>query len=338
MNKVKKSATALAEEAMLKLWAKEKIFEKSLKLRAKAPYFSFYDGPPFANGLPHYGHVVPSTIKDAIARYKTMQGYYVPRVAGWDTHGLPVEYDVEKQLGLTGKRQILDMGVDKFNQACRDSVFRYKGEFENFIRRLGRWVDLDNAYATLDDSYIESVWWVFAEIYKKGLVYKGFRSMPYCPRCATPLSNFELNQGYQDDVEDPSVYATFPLADNPKIKLLAWTTTPWTLYANELLAVKPDATYATVELKNPVDINVKRLILAKNRLSELDLRKSEYRVVKTQKGQELVGQKYEPLYKVTTLSAKDLENAYQVLPESTVSLEDGTGVLHVAPRYGEVDL
>src|SRR3989344_5575362 len=335
---VQKSQFAVLEEDMLKIWKKEKTFQNSLDLRKGAKQFSFYDGPPFANGLPHYGHVVPSTIKDAMGRYKTMRGYYVPRVAGWDTHGLPVEYEVEKQLGISGKKQILKLGVDKFNQACRDSVFRYKGEFEDFISRLGRWIDLEHPYTTLDDSYIESVWWVLSELHKKDLVYRSFRSMPYCPRCATPLSNFELNQGYQDDVEDPSVYVTFPLKSDPDTALLAWTTTPWTLYANELLAVKPDATYATVELKNPVDINVKRLILAKNRLSELDLRKSEYRVVKTQKGQELVGQKYEPLYKVTTLSAKDLENAYQVLPESTVSLEDGTGVLHVAPRYGEVDL
>src|SRR3989344_6606901 len=292
MNKVKKSATALAEEAMLKLWAKEKIFEKSLKLRQKAPYFSFYDGPPFANGLPHYGHVVPSTIKDAIARYKTMRGYYVPRVAGWDTHGLPVEYDVEKQLGLSGKKQILKRGDDKFNRACRDSVFLYKSEFEDFIRRLGRWVDLDNAYATLDDSYIESVWWVFAEIYKKGLVYKGFRSMPYCPRCATPLSNFELNQGYQDDVEDPSVFATFPLAKNPEVKLLAWTTTPWTLPANAALAVDAKADYAYAQLKE----DGSALVLAKKRLDLLDLRKNDYRVIKTVKGKELVGLKYQPLY------------------------------------------
>ena len=327
----------MAEEAMLKLWAKEKTFEKSLKLRERAPHFSFYDGPPFANGLPHYGHVVPSTIKDAIARYKTMRGYYVPRVAGWDTHGLPVEYDVEKQLGLSGKKQILEMGVDKFNQACRDSVFRYKGEFENFIRRLGRWVDLDNAYATLDDSYIESVWWVFAEIYKKGLVYKGFRSMPYCPRCATPLSNFELNQGYQDDVEDPSVFATFPLKDNPKIKLLAWTTTPWTLPANAALAIDAKADYAYAELK----ADGSQLVLAKKRLDLLDLRKSEYKVLKTLKGKQLAGLKYEPLYplpKNHKFTPEQLDKVWRIYTDESVSLEDGTGILHVAPRYGETDL
>lgn len=384
MNKdSKKSDTALAEEEMLKIWAKEKTFELSLKNRKGSKYFSFYDGPPFANGLPHYGHVVPSAIKDAIARYKTMRGYYVPRVAGWDTHGLPVEYDVEKQLGLSGKKQILQMGVDKFNQACRESVFRYKGEFEDFIRRLGRWVDLDKAYTTLDDNYIESVWWVFSEIYKKNLIYKSFRSMPYCPRCATPLSNFELNQGYQDDVEDPSVYVLFPIiqerpssdvelgakreadrsvlevtvkgasqagnnvprrehqrvgrsstqqADAP-VSFLAWTTTPWTLPANAALAVDPKADYVYAQLKS----DGSSLILAKKRLDVLDLRQSDYKILKTVKGKELVGLHYQPLYDVDFKD--DSQLAYQIYgPEEGVSLEDGTGILHIAPRYGEFDL
>lgn len=337
MSVIKKSATALAEEVMLKVWAKEKTFQKSLDNRKGKPYFSFYDGPPFANGLPHYGHVVPSTIKDAIARYKTMQGYYVPRVAGWDTHGLPVEYDVEKQLGLSGKKQILEMGVEKFNQACRDSVFRYKKEFEDFILRLGRWVDLENAYATLDDNYIESVWWVFSEIYKKGLVYRGFRSMPYCPRCATPLSNFELNQGYQDDVQDPSVFATFPLGADPSTKLLAWTTTPWTLPANAALAVDVKADYAYAQLKS----DGTTLVLAKKRLDVLDLRQNEYKVLKTVKGKELVGLNYKPLYglpKSHSFTKQQQANVWKVYADDNVSLEDGTGILHVAPRYGETDL
>jgi len=337
VSEIKKSATALAEEAMLKIWAKEKTFKHSLENRQGNKYFSFYDGPPFANGLPHYGHVVPSTIKDAIARYKTMQGYYVPRVAGWDTHGLPVEYDVEKQLGLTGKKQILEMGVDKFNQACRESVFRYKSEFEDFIRRLGRWADLDDAYATLDDNYIESVWWVFSEIYKKGLVYKSFRSMPYCPRCATPLSNFELNQGYQDDVEDPSVFATFPLVNDPRVKLLAWTTTPWTLPANAALAVDPKADYAYAKLTQ----DGSTVVLAKERLDVLDLRESDYKLLKTVKGHQLVGLKYQPLYdlpKGHKFSSDQVDSVWQVYADDSVSLEDGTGILHAAPRYGETDL
>ncbi len=334
MNKEhKKSDTALAEEAMLEVWKKEKTFQKSLTNRKGRPYFSFYDGPPFANGLPHYGHVVPSTIKDSIARYKTMQGFFVPRIAGWDTHGLPVEYDVEKQLGIKSKREILKMGVEKFNQACRDSVFRYKNEFEEFILRLGRWVDLENAYATLDDNYIESVWHVFAELNKKGLVYKSFRSMPYCPRCATPLSNFELNQGYQDNVEDPSVFALFPLSNDSNVKLLAWTTTPWTLPANAALAVDPKADYAYVELKS----DHSQLVLALKRLNMLDLRKAEYKLLKKVKGKDLVGLSYQPLYKIE-LTENDT-NVHKVYSSDTgVDLEEGTGILHIAPRYGEFDL
>ncbi len=338
MSQYKKSQFSLIEEEIMALWEKERTFEASLKQREGKPYFSFYDGPPFANGLPHYGHVVPSTIKDAMGRYKTMQGYYVPRIAGWDTHGLPVEYEVEKQLGISGKKQIMEMGVEKFNQACRDSVFKYKTEFEHFIKRLGRWIDLENAYATLDDEYIESVWWVLSELHQKGLVYQGFRSMPYCPRCATPLSNFELNQGYQDDVEDPSVYAVFPLKDDPKVGLLAWTTTPWTLPANAALAVKLDADYVTVELKKPENLEVKQLILAKSRLSELELRKSEYKIIKTSKGKDLVGIAYEPLYEPWGISEAEAKTVHRVYADESVSLEDGTGVLHVAPRYGEADL
>ncbi len=322
------------EADMLTAWNKEKTFEASLKLRQKSPRFSFYDGPPFANGLPHYGHVVAITEKDAVTRYKTMRGYYVPRRNGWDTHGLPVEYDLEKQLGISGKKQILEMGVDKFNAAARASVFKYKEQWEEFMTRMGRWADKDS-YATLDDNYIESVWWVLSELYQKGLVYKGFRSNPYCPRCATPLSNFELNQGYQDGVKDPSVYAFFPLTDDPKTALLAWTTTPWTLPANAALAVKPDADYVTVELTaKPDEWQLHRLVLAKSRLNELDLRKTEYKIVKTQKGKELVGQAYDPLYEIKNKSA----STHTVIGADNVSLDDGTGVLHVAPAYGEEDL
>lgn len=333
MADAQKSQFSQIEEQMLEVWDKEQTFEASLKQREGGERFSFYDGPPFANGLPHYGHALASTEKDAITRYKTMRGYYVPRRAGWDTHGLPVEYEVEKQLKLSGKQEILKMGIDKFNQACRDSVFKYKGEWEQFLRRFGRWIDLKNAYATLDDSYIESVWWVFSELHKKDLVTKGFRSMPYCPRCATPLSNFELNQGYQDDVEDPSVYVTFPLVDDPKTVLLAWTTTPWTLPANAALAVDPKADYVTVELQDG-----QRLILAKQQLEILKEGHDSYKVLETKKGKDLVGLGYEPLYTLTKLTAEEAKTAYHVYADESVSLEDGTGILHVAPRYGETDL
>ncbi len=326
----------MAEEEILKLWAKEKTFEKSLANRKGKPYFSFYDGPPFANGLPHFGHSLVTGIKDSMLRYKTMRGYYVPRRNGWDCHGLPVEYDVEKQFGVSGKKQILELGLEKFNGACRDSIFRYKADWEAFLERFGRWSDYDNYYATVDTNYTESVWWILAEIYKKGLLYKSFKSLPYCPRCATPLSNFELNEGYRDNVPDPSVFVTFPLKDDPKTKLLAWTTTPWTLPANAALGIDAKADYAYVKLKE----DGSTLILAKARLDVLDLRKSQYQLLKTVKGKDLIGLRYQPLYDINKqqFSKEQLDNAWQVLAEDSVSLEDGTGILHSAPRYGEADL
>lgn len=359
MKKAQSADFPAFEAEMLKVWKDEKIFERSVEQRKDADRFSFYDGPPFANGLPHYGHVVALTEKDSITRYKTMRGYYVPRRNGWDTHGLPVENEVEKQMGITGKRQILDLGVDKFNQAARASVFKYKNEWEEFMTRLGRWSDQENSYATLDDNYIESVWWVLSELHKKDLVYRGFRSSPYCPRCATTLSNFEVNQNYKDDTPDPSVYVKFQLKDDENTSLLAWTTTPWTLPANAALAVDEKADYVTVELTNTGEGDEwkqgERLILAKKRLSELELRKADYKVVGEHKGSELVGKEYVSLYDMrvhmqflkkpqeddlpTAEKIKEgFSKSYQVYADSSVSLEDGTGVLHVAPRYGETDL
>lgn len=328
------------EAEMLEVWKREQTFEKSLENRKTGERFSFYDGPPFANGLPHYGHVVALTQKDSITRYKTMRGYYVPRRNGWDTHGLPVEYEVEKQLGISGKQQIQAMGVDKFNAAARASVFKYKNEWEDFMTRLGRWADAKDSYATLDDTYIESVWWVLEELHKKGLVYRGFKSNPYCPRCATPLSNFEVNQNYKDDVTDPSVYVKFELADEQGTSLLAWTTTPWTLPANAALAVDANATYVTVELLDEGDSwrVGEKLILAKDRLGELELRKAEFKVVATQTGADLVGTRYQPLYSFGVMDKTAAAAAHQVYTDESVSLEDGTGILHVAPRYGETDL
>ncbi len=327
------------EAQMLSVWGQEKTFQKSLDARRSGKRFSFYDGPPFANGLPHYGHVVALTEKDVITRYKTMQGYYVPRRNGWDTHGLPVEFEVEKALGISGKRQILEMGVDKFNEAAKASVFKYKNEWEDFMVRLGRWSDQENSYATLDDNYIESVWNVLAQLYKKDLVYKGFRSNPYCPRCATPLSNFEVNQNYKDNVPDPSVYVKFQLADHEDTSFLAWTTTPWTLPANAALAVAADAEYVKVELLDDGDSWSKgeKLILAKQRLEVLDLKEVEYKVLATMKGSELAGGSYRPLYE-SQLSEAEQQTAYHIYIDESVSLEDGTGILHVAPRYGETDL
>ncbi|MEX1059035.1 MAG: isoleucine--tRNA ligase, partial [Candidatus Saccharimonadales bacterium] len=336
MSDSKKSATALAEGKILAAWEKENTFAKSVERRAGSDYFAFNDGPPFANGLPHFGHSLVTAIKDSMLRYKTMRGYYVPRRNGWDTHGLPVEYDVEKGFGVSGKKQILDLGLEKFNAACRESIFRYKAEWEDFLARIGRWSDYENYYATVDTDYTESVWWVLKQIHEKGLLYRGLKSTPYCPRCETPLSNFELNEGYKDNVLDPSVFVLFPLKDDSHTKLLAWTTTPWTLPANAALAVDPKADYAYVKLKSEAS----ELILARSRLSELELRSRDYSVSKTVKGKELVGLRYEPLYPLPEgkFSEEQIKNVHQVFSDKNVSLEDGTGILHVAPRYGETDL
>lgn len=334
------------EQQMIEVWREERTFEQSVsrRLEQQAPRFSFYDGPPFANGLPHYGHVVPVTIKDAVTRYKTMAGYYVPRRLGWDTHGLPVENEVEKQLGIKNKREILDYGVDKFIKASRNSVFTYRSEWEQFFERLGRWADKDNAYATLDRNYIESVWWVVKQLHNKELLYESFRSMPYCPRCATPLSNFEVNQNYKDNTPDPSVFVKFGVIGQPHTYLLAWTTTPWTLPANAALAVDKEAAYITVKLTNDCDgdgwLKGDKLVLAKQRLEVLGLRGAEYEVVEELKGADLVGWRYHPVFEQSLgqVDAEQKNAAWHVYHDDSVSLDDGTGVLHVAPRYGETDL
>src|SRR5579862_1566089 len=331
-NKLKKHFLAGIEEQMLQIWAKEKTFEKSLEARKSGQLFSFYDGPPFANGMPHYGHLEQTTIKDTITRYKTMSGFYVPRRVGWDTHGLPVEFEVEKEHGFKGKKEILAYGIDKFNQDCRDSVFKYRHIWESMFHRVGRWADYEHSYATMDESYIESVWWVFKSIYDKGLVYKDFRSSPYCPRCATPLSNFELNQGYQDNVSDPSLYVKFKIKGQ-EAYFLGWTTTPWSLPGNAAIAVKPEAQYVYVRLK---DDNGKEetLVLARERLAVLD--SSTYHIEKELLGSDLVGLVYEPLFKLAKLDKN--ADLYKVWGAEFVSIDDGSGVLHVAPAFGEDDL
>ncbi|MCL4416918.1 MAG: class I tRNA ligase family protein, partial [Actinobacteria bacterium] len=252
------------EKEILEFWKKNKIFEKSLEKTKLKKKFNFYDGPPFATGLPHYGHILAMAIKDAITRYKTMQGFYVPRRLGWDCHGLPVEYEVEKELKISGKKQIEEMGVEKFCDYCRRIVFRYTNDWEKTIDRMGRFVDKEGTYATMELPYMESIWWVFKSLYEKGLIYKGFKSMPYCPRCATPLSNFETNQGYRDNVPDPSVFVKFELKGDPGTYFLVWTTTPWTLPANAALAVGPKVKYVKVETEDN-----EKLILSKERLSVL---------------------------------------------------------------------
>lgn len=329
------------EEEVLSFWQKEKIFEKSVENRKKNKKFTFYDGPPFATGLPHYGHILAMTIKDAITRLKTMQGFYVPRRLGWDTHGLPVEYEVEKEIGSSGKKDIEKMGIDKFNEACRNIVFRYTNEWEKTIDRMGRWADKENTYATLNTDYMESIWWVFKSLWDKKLIYKGFRSMAYCPRCATPLSNFETNLGYKDNVEDPSVYIKFQSADDPKTFYLAWTTTPWTLPGNAALAVNPKIKYVKVKVAGEF------LILAEKRLEVLD----SYEGLTGVGIKDLEGKRYLPPFDFFVkdqksgkknkylLHKEDInKEAYRILTADFVSTEEGTGIVHVAPAFGEDDM
>lgn len=341
----KKHFLAQIEEDLLQTWQQEKTFEHSLENRQGKEVFSFYDGPPFANGTPHYGHLLQTTIKDTVTRYKTMAGYYVPRRVGWDTHGLPVEYAIEKEHGFRGKQDIVAYGIDKFNAECRESVFKYKDVWEKMFHRVGRWADYEHTYATLDETYIESVWWVFKTIYDKGLVYKDFRSSPYCPRCATPLSNFELNQGYQDNISDPSLFVKFKLVDHEfkdrgvdGVYLLAWTTTPWSLPGNAAIAVKPDEKYVYAEVQDEAG-KKEVLILAKKLLEKVFADEQTYQILDEVEGENLVGLRYEPLFTPNNLNELEgKENLYQVWPAKFVSVDDGSGVLHVAPAFGEDDL
>ncbi|MDP3052824.1 MAG: class I tRNA ligase family protein [bacterium] len=318
------------EEKVLKFWQENKIFEKSLERRAKKPLFSFYDGPPFANGLPHYGHILATVIKDATTRFWTMAGFRVERRVGWDTHGLPVETEIEKQLNLKGKKDIEKFGIEKFNAACRDSVFRYKKEWEKTLERVGRWADYGNAYATLDNSYMESVWWVFKKLWEQKLIYKDFRVTPYCFRCGTPLSNFEVNQGYRE-AEDPSVYVKFKIK-NPKSSkneyLLVWTTTPWTLPANAAIAVNPDLIYTKYSVNGDYLFSYS----APPALTGVKIE-----AVEKISGKKLAGLEYEPLYKLAGSEFK-VNDCYRVLPADFISTEEGTGLVHIAPAFGEEDM
>jgi len=320
------------ELEILNFWNENSIFSKTLEKTKHGKKFSFYDGPPFANGQPHFGHSLVTSIKDSVGRYQTMRGRFVERQNGWDCHGLPVEFAIEKQFGVSGKKQISELGIDKFNAACRESVFTYKKNWENFFERMGRWTDTKNAYATIDTSYTESVWWVLSQINKKGLLYKGYKCMPYCPRCATPLSNFEVNEGYKDDVEDPSLTVKFKLIGED-VSLLAWTTTPWSLPGNAALAVKSDAEYVKLETQDDSG-NIEQIIVAKNRIEALS--NDNYKVLDQFLGKELVGRAYLPVFELGELP--ETKNLYKIWAADFVSIEEGTGVLHVAPAFGEDDL
>jgi isoleucyl-tRNA synthetase len=319
------------EEEILNFWDKEEIFKKSIEIRNNDKLFSFYDGPPFATGTPHYGHILQSITKDVVPRYWTMKGYKVPRKWGWDCHGLPIENIVEKELGYTHKKEILELGVGKFNDICRSKVMEYASVWETVIRRMGRWADMENAYRTMDLNYMESVWWVFKELWDKGLVYESYRSMHICPRCETTLSQSEVTEGYKD-IKDLSVIAKFELVDEPGTFVLAWTTTPWTLIGNVALAVGADIKYDKIEMATG-----EKYILAHDRL---EIIKDEYKIISTTTGKDLVGKNYKPLFDYYTNdeSIENRENGWKIVAGEFVTTEDGTGVVHIAPAFGEDDM
>ena len=315
------------EEEILELWDSEDTFDRSVTQRKDCKKFVFIEGPPTANGLPHPGHILTRVVKDLVLRYRTMQGYYVERKAGWDTHGLPVEIEVEKNLRINTKGEIENYGIEKFNKKCKDSVFRYEKEWVNATKRVGFWIDMDSPYITFDNKYIESVWWSLKETWKKGLLYKGHKVVPYCPRCETTLSSHEVAQGYRD-VEDPSVYVKFKLKQ-PDTYLLAWTTTPWTLLGNIALAVHPKHRYVKARVKDRA--KEEDLILAESRLDVLE---SEYEIIGGYTGADLEDLVYERLFDFATIEGGDSQ---KVITADFVTLEEGTGVVHIAPAFGEDD-
>ena len=316
------------EKEVLEFWNAEHVFERSLEQRRGAPEYVFYDGPPFATGLPHYGHLLAGTIKDIVPRYQTMRGHYVSRRFGWDCHGLPVEYEVEQDLKISGKRDIEKLGVDVFNERCRSIVLRYTREWREVVTRMGRWVDFDHDYKTMDPNYMESIWWVFKALWDKDLVYEGHRIVPYCPRCTTPLSNFETNQGYAD-VQDPAVTIRFKVDGADHTYVLAWTTTPWTLPSNVALAVGKDVVY--LKIKDGDDI----YYLAKDRVASYYKKGAKYEILEELTGDKLVGITYEPLFQY--FAGYKAKGAFSVVAGDFVSTEDGTGVVHIAPGFGEDD-
>ncbi len=332
-----KSPQARTEEKILKFWEDNLIFKKTLEKEAPRGDFVFYDGPPFATGEPHYGHVVPGTVKDIIPRYKTMRGYRVRRRWGWDCHGLPVENLIEKELGLQSKKDILDYGIGKFNARARASVMRYAHDWRKIIPRLGRWVDMEDDYRTMDSSYTESVWWAFGELHKKGLIYEGFKSMQLCPRCETTLSNFEVSQGYKD-ITDISVYVKFQLKDEPGTFLLAWTTTPWTLPGNAGLAINHALKYVKVQViyKNVEENSNEIYIVAESRISAL---KQEYKIIGEVPVKNLIGQSYIPPfdYYINDKKINNIENGWKIYPADFVTTDSGTGIVHIAPAFGAED-
>jgi len=329
------------EEATLAYWNKIDAFQTSVNLSCNKPDYTFYDGPPFATGLPHYGHILAGTIKDTVTRYAHQTGYHVSRRFGWDCHGLPVEYEIDKALGLGSREEVLAMGIGTYNSHCRSIVQRYTSEWETVVTRLGRWIDFENDYRTMDANFMESVWWVFKTLFDKGLVYRGYKVMPYSTACTTPLSNFEAGLNYKD-VTDPAVVVSFPLVDEPQTSLVAWTTTPWTLPSNLALCVNEQLTY--VKVRSVAEQHV--YIVAEARLMQLfpalRSKKSKtskaniFEILQSMPGSELVGRKYQPLFDFYD-SAERRNRAFKVIADDYVSNDAGTGIVHQAPAFGEDD-
>ena len=326
------------EKQIENFWDENHIFEKSMDSRKEGPTYTFYDGPPTANGKPHIGHVLTRVIKDMIPRYRTMKGYMVPRKAGWDTHGLPVEIEVEKKLGLDGKDQIEAYGLEPFIKQCKESVWKYKGMWEDFSGTVGFWADMENPYVTYHDDYIESEWWALKEIWNKKLLYKGFKIVPYCPRCGTPLSSQEVAQGYKD-VKERSAIARFKVKDEDAY-ILAWTTTPWTLPSNVALCVNPEETYAKVKAADGYTYYMAEALLdtVLGKLGDAENGVKAYEVLETMTGKDLEYKEYEPLFDCAVdICKKQNKKAYYVVCDTYVTLTDGTGVVHIAPAFGEDD-
>ncbi len=327
---IENESFAEREERILDFWRTHHIFQKSLKQRENNSFFSFYDGPPFATGLPHYGHLLAGTIKDVVPRYKTMKGFYVPRRFGWDCHGLPIENEIEKTFQLTGASAIEAYGIARFNEECRKIVLRYTEEWKSTVERMGRWVDFSQTWKTMDITFMESVWWVFKRIFDLGLVYEGYKVMPFSAKLGTPLSNFEAAENYKD-VDDPSIVITFPLIEDPSTSLLVWTTTPWTLVSNMAATVNEEIDY--VKIYHPQ--TAQHYILAKEALPRWFKDPSDYEEKGIFKGKMLVGQRYQPPF--SYFASKSAEGAFRVITDGFVSTEEGTGIVHTAPAFGEED-
>ena len=324
------------EKEIEKFWDENHIFEKSMDSRKEGETYTFYDGPPTANGKPHIGHVLTRVIKDMIPRYRTMKGYMVPRKAGWDTHGLPVELEVEKMLGLDGKEQIEQYGLDPFIRKCKESVWKYKGMWEDFSGTVGFWADMEHPFVTYDDNYIESEWWALKEIWKKGLLYKGFKIVPYCPRCGTPLSSHEVAQGYKQ-VKERSAIVRFKVKDEDAY-FLAWTTTPWTLPSNVGLCMNPSDTYVKVKAADGYTYYLAEALADKVLGGLAEEGKPAYEVLGKYVGKDLEYKEYEPLFACAgEAAAKQHKKGFYVTVDNYVSMSDGTGIVHIAPAFGEDD-